>query len=336
MTDNSHTPFPWQHEQWHYLQKRLQSQHLPHALLFSGMSGIGKLEFAYAFMQSLLCQQRDQDGYACGCCESCHWCLAGSHPDLLLVQPEEKSTTIKVDAIRSLIDRLTQSAHQGGYKIALISPAEAMPTAAMNALLKILEEPTPRTVLILISQQPKILAATLRSRCQTILFPTPNRTLSETWLSKQLNINAQETTVLLDLADGAPLNAITLQKDVQLHEQQHMLLQLEQIISKNLSPLEVANAWAEKPLMDILNCWQIWLADLIRYQLGIKRNSMANTVESVTINKINQQVNTMALYYFYDKTNQLRQQLLTKYNPNALLALEELLCSWAKLKDKRC
>ena len=333
MTDAHHIPLPWQNEQWQYLQKRLQQQCLPHAILLSGMSGIGKSQFAHAFIQALLCQQRDQHSYGCGICASCNWVVAGTHPDLLMVQPEENGTTIKIEAIRSLIERMTQRSHQGGYKIALIAPAEAMPTAATNALLKILEEPTPHTILILISQQPKMLAATLRSRCQTVFFPTPDKIISETWLSNQININANEAALLLDLADGAPLHAINLQNDVKLQEQQQMLLQLEQILAKKIGPLNVANQLQDKPLLDILHCWQIWLAALLRSQLGIISKTITESAELIALQNICKNINATALYYFYDKTQQLRQQLLTKYNPNALLTLEDLLCSWANLSQ---
>lgn len=69
MTDNNYIPLPWQNEQWQYLQKRLQQQCLPHAILLNGVPGVGKSQFAKAFIQSLLCQQRDQQGYSCGICE---------------------------------------------------------------------------------------------------------------------------------------------------------------------------------------------------------------------------------------------------------------------------
>ncbi len=333
MTNHTHTPFPWQNEQWQYLQKRLQQRCLPHALLLSGVPGVGKAEFAQAFIQSLLCQQRNEHGFGCGQCDACTWFIAGTHPDFLMVQPEENSATIKIDAIRILIDRLSQAAHQGGYKIALITPAEAMPIAATNALLKILEEPTPQTILILISHQPKIIAATIRSRCQNILFTSPNINVSAPWLSKELNITLQDATVLLAKADGAPLIAKYLQQNVQLQDQQHMLLQLEQILAKKVTPLDVANKLADKALMDILNCWQIWLAQLLQYQLGVNRNTQVDSLESNTLKKIANHLNGKSIYYFYDKVNILRQQLLTKYNPNPLLALEDLLCSWANLNS---
>lgn len=331
MTENNYIPLPWQNEQWQYLQKRLQQQCLPHAVLLNGVPGVGKSQFAKAFIQSLLCQQRDQQGYGCGVCNACSWLLAGTHPDLLLIHPEENSTTIKIEAIRALIERITQRSHQGGYKIALISPAEAMPIAATNALLKILEEPTPQTIIILISAQPKILAATLRSRCQTVFFPTPDRTIAENWLSKKININAHESTQLLDLADGAPFNAINLQNNVNPQNRQQMLIQLEEILCKKIAPLNVANQWAEKPLIDILNCWQLWIADLLRNQLGISK--ITDTRECTILINISKRISATTLYLFYDKTNQLRQQLLTKYNPNVLLALEDLLCSWANLLE---
>lgn len=333
MTNNSNKPFPWQNETWHYLQKRLHEQCLPHAILLSGIPGIGKTEFAHAFIQSLLCQQRGTQGLGCGECSSCIWLIAGTHPDFLMVQPEENSAAIKIDAIRLLIDRLSQASHQGGYKVAMISPAEAMPIAATNALLKILEEPTPQTILILISHQPKIIAATIRSRCQNILFTTPSLTASADWLSNELNISTHEANLLLEKADGAPIIAKQLQQNVKLQDQQQMLLQLEQLLYKKVTPVEVANQFTDKPLMDLLNCWQNWIAELIKYQLEIKHSTLNDSPEQNILKKMASHLNIQSLYHFYDKFTLLRQQLLTKYNPNSLLALEDLLCDWANLRN---
>ena len=78
--------FPWQDELW----KRLAGLHgrWPHALLFHGRPGIGKLHLAQVLAQSLLCEQRSQAGLACGACVACAWFASGNHPDFRLVQPE--------------------------------------------------------------------------------------------------------------------------------------------------------------------------------------------------------------------------------------------------------
>src|SRR5450830_908189 len=78
--------FPWQEEVWN----RLADMHgrLPHALLFHGRPGIGKLHLAEVLAQSLLCENQSKDGLACGACPACVWFAAGNHPDYRLIQPE--------------------------------------------------------------------------------------------------------------------------------------------------------------------------------------------------------------------------------------------------------
>lgn len=330
---NTHIPhiFSWQIKQWHYLQQRLQQNRLPHAILFSGAAGLGKTQFANAFIYSLLCEQKKEDGHGCGHCRSCLWLQAHSHPDLFVVQPEEESVTIKIEMIRGLIDRLTQQSHQGGYKIALISPAEAMPIGATNALLKTLEEPTPNTIILLITQQLYALTATLRSRCQLLSFQAPDNVAAETWLAQQLPAAQEHIQTLLALSDGAPLNALKMHDGTQLQERQDLLQQLEQLLTQSSNPLKIAAKWTEKPLLETLALWQHWLAYILRSYFQLDQLTMIDKESQIIINKISKKVDPIALCHFYDKTNLLRRQLLEKYNPNVLLALEDLFCAWAEL-----
>lgn len=334
---------PWQSDQWQYLQKRIQQQSLPHAIMLSGIADVGKTLFANAIIHSLLCEQRDEAGYACGKCRACHWLSAQSHPDLLILEPEEPGASIKIEAVRHLIDRFTQRAHQGGFKIALINPAEAMPIGATNALLKILEEPTPNTLILLISQQAQLLPATIRSRCQNLLFPLPNSGMASAWISQQLKVSLQEATRLLMLADGAPLIALSLKEESSLQDQQLLLQQLTQLRNKEIDPVAVANHWTKKPLLLTLTYWQTELMDILYKQLDItKTQASHSSIQSNTTNthldvpnpllkQFSQQINAIALFHFYDKTNQLRRQLVNHYNPNVQLALEDLFCAWMHL-----
>ena len=104
------------------------------------------------------------------------------HPDLHWLHPEEDKETISVDQVRDVIDIFTLTAHRGGAKVAIVEPAEALTTAAANALLKTLEEPSPGSYLLLLSHQPGRLAATVRSRCQHLALRAPATERVATWL----------------------------------------------------------------------------------------------------------------------------------------------------------
>lgn len=193
--------YPWQTDEWARLQEL--RKRLPHGLLFRGSKGIGKLDLAVSFAQSLLCQCLDVSGHACNDCPSCHWFAQGTHPDYRLLQPEamdaesadneesrpasgkKPSKQISVDQIRSLADFIGLSAHQGGRRVVIVHPAEAMNTNAANALLKSLEEPPEGLLFMLVSHKPQQLLPTILSRCLSFPLPVPDTALVLKWLKEQ-------------------------------------------------------------------------------------------------------------------------------------------------------
>jgi DNA polymerase-3 subunit delta' len=216
--------YPWQKKAWEAL--RGQRERMPHALLIHGALGIGKLQLAERFTQSLLCEAVDAVGEPCGECAGCRWLAAGSHPDCRWVEPEalarqaasaadadepaparatKPSLEIKVDQIRALDDFLNLKSHRGGARVALIHPAEAMNPSAANALLKGLEEPPGRAMFILVSHRPARLLATIRSRCVAVPVPVPDAGVSLAWLESQ---KARDAASWLAFASGSPLRAL--------------------------------------------------------------------------------------------------------------------------------
>ena len=185
----------------------------PHALLVHGPRGIGKHALALHFAQALLCETPREDGLACGTCAGCRYAVAGQHPDLmrlelLVVDPEEDTLeavdSIGVDRVRSLTEFVQLTSHRQRAKVAVIAPAERMNAAAANALLKTLEEPPPGTFLILVSDQPGRMPATLRSRCRLLAAPMPTWADACAWLAAE-GVKAPE--LVLAQASGAPLRA---------------------------------------------------------------------------------------------------------------------------------
>lgn len=201
--------YPWQAEIWRNLVDAMPS--VPQALILAGQAGIGKRAFAKALAGMLLCQQPLEDK-ACGQCRACALLQADSHPDLLFIEPEEKSNTIKVDQIRHLCTALSQKAQQGSYRVAVIDALDALTHAGANSSLKTLEEPADQVVLILLYHQTVPLMPTIATRCQKIRFQTPVAAESLSWLSDQL-VSAgsdQSAERLLRFASGAPLRALAM------------------------------------------------------------------------------------------------------------------------------
>jgi DNA polymerase-3 subunit delta' len=188
--------YPWQADDWARLQSlRDRAQ----GLLFQGLKGIGKLDLAINFARALLCQHPEHNGFSCGICPSCHWFEQQSHPDFRIIQPaadleveeseeetgKKASRQISVKQIRDLADFIGLSAHQGGRRVVIIHPAEAMNTNAANALLKNLEEPPAGLLFILVTHKPQSLLPTLLSRCLSINFSIPDIASSTQWLADQ-------------------------------------------------------------------------------------------------------------------------------------------------------
>ncbi len=212
--------YSWQKDLWERLLG--QPGRLPHALLLAGPQGGGKMDFAQALAVRLLCETASGSMEACGKCPSCNWFSTGNHPDYRLIEPggneqedpeseseaitqKKKSEQIRINQIRALDDFLGIGTHRQGARIIVIQPAEAMNQATANALLKMLEEPSPSTLFILVTNNKRRLLPTILSRCQTLNIPKPGITQALAWLRESGTPHAEE---LLAHAGGMPLAAV--------------------------------------------------------------------------------------------------------------------------------
>lgn len=205
---------PWLQETWVNLQQRMQADRLPHAMLLATPRGMGKRGLAMALQASLLCSVRRADGHACGQCRACQWLASGTHADAQFISFElndkgKPRTEITVDQIRALCEKFSQTSARGGWRVAVIDPADALNRNAANALLKTLEEPDPGVLMILVADALARLPQTLRSRCQRIDIPIPDRSVAVQWLTAQ-SISAADAEIALELADGNPGEAVLL------------------------------------------------------------------------------------------------------------------------------
>ncbi|PCI22735.1 MAG: DNA polymerase III subunit delta' [Piscirickettsiaceae bacterium] len=196
--------YPWLESCWHSLNRYQQQQALPNALLLVGEKGFGYEQLVNVFANSIYCTQLTADGFACGKCSPCQMFIAGSYPDFSIIKPEEGDATIKIAAIRKLIESLTLSRQYNRQRIIIITSVDEMLHQASNSLLKTLEEPNDGTSLILIAHKLANVPATIKSRCQII----PTRSLSkETMLEWLVSQGCDQPLAYLNLANGSPIFA---------------------------------------------------------------------------------------------------------------------------------
>ncbi len=164
------------HDRWADTFDRLvQRNRLAHAYLFCGPAGIGKRLFAEELGKAILCEKRGEKLAACGACPACLQVAARSHPDFVEVgRPEEKSE-LPIETVREICQGFGLKSARGKGRIAVIKDADDLNEESSNCFLKTLEEPPPRSLLILVGESPDQQLATIRSRCQVVNFlPLPD------------------------------------------------------------------------------------------------------------------------------------------------------------------
>jgi DNA polymerase III subunit delta' len=192
-----------QQAQW-LLGQAVASEQVTHAYLFAGPDGIGKTTLALAFAALLQCEQPDLVvGEPCGVCSACRRITHGNHPDVTLVEAEEGKRQLGIDAVRDNVIHLANLAPSSGrWRIFVLPNVERMTPNTVNALLKTLEEPPERVVLLLTTTEPENLLPTLLSRCQIVPMQPLAADMIVDALSTRWSVPAERAHVLAGLASG--------------------------------------------------------------------------------------------------------------------------------------
>ncbi len=270
-----------------------------HAMLLHGQTGIGKRTLGRAFARTLLCEADPSTRSAGGCdaCPACLWFDQGNHPDFRFVTSDSlaaeagidtegetdddgdsgkdagadraaqkrgaPSKQIRIDQIRALNEFLSVATHRGRHRVVLLEPLEAVNEDSANAFLKMLEEPPPATVFILVADHIGRIKPTILSRCQKIFVPTPSRDVALAWLKAQ---GVAEADALLAASGGAPFAAVRASKDedtLRLH------CEFIDFLARpgGAEALATAEAFAKVAPTLTVRWMQQWLADCIAMKM---------------------------------------------------------------------
>lgn len=186
---------------------------LRHAYLFTGPEGVGRQTLAINFAQALNCINPPERGGFCGECRDCRQIQTLTHPDLSLLVPEEGHKDILIDQVRDLQRTLSLSPYAGTYRIALLPDFQRATTQAANALLKTLEEPPDKVILLLTANAPEGLLPTIVSRCEVIRLRPASIGSTQAYLQSEKGLSVEQAHLLAHLSGGRVGAAIRLVED---------------------------------------------------------------------------------------------------------------------------
>jgi DNA polymerase-3 subunit delta' len=332
------------------LQRDLAQDRLRHAYLFTGPSGVGKRTLVAEFARALLCSAPPsttpaknagsaQDARPCNNCRNCQLAAKGSHPDLLLVAPQEsgkrlRSAKIKIEPIRQLVYDLSLKPVEARRRVACLLRFDAANPEAANAFLKTLEEPPGSTVILMTAERADDLLPTIVSRCEVVaLRPLSLETVRDALITKWL-VPAERADLLAHLAGGRLGWAVRMHNDESALEARAQRLD---DLSALLSASRVKRfAYAEKlsregSLDRIQDALDLWLSFWRDVMLVSARTSapLANPDRVEDLHRLAEKISPAMAG---EVVNSIREtgELLEK-NVNTRLALEVLLLDWPRL-----
>lgn len=312
------------------LQNSIETGRASHAYLFSGPRQIGKSTLAREFARALNCLEPHQG--PCGQCRSCKKIEASVHPDVQIIELEEGSKNISIDAVRRLQEGVALRPFEGRLKVYIIEEVERLSEPAANSLLKTLEEPPPSVVMVLTTLDATSLLPTVVSRCQQVdLRPVPSAAI-EASLRERHGVEPDRARLLATLARGrmgwavqSVANRNVLDKRTELLDR---LLALPSVsrVGRFAYAAELATLYGRdsESARGVLETWQSWWRDLLLCRLGLDHL----VVNSDLRDRLAAEAGSYAVDVLGGMVKSIHQTMvLLGQNVNSRLALESLMLS---------
>ncbi len=304
-----------------FLRKSMQNDRTRQAYLFIGPPNIGKTQLANTFAMALNCEHPDVCARPCYQCRSCRLVMSGNHPDLIYSELDPTSGTLKIEEIRSVMQRLALKPYQSRQRVAIIGDFDHALDRAQDAFLKTLEEPPGHAVILLMAESVEGIMPTILSRTQVFsLRPVPSDELAHL-LETHYQADPERATLLARISSGRIGWAIGALRDPQiLTWREEMLAQLEQVVRMSrFERFKVAESLAkDKAVMAAtLELWQTYWRDvtLLIQEAHVK---LCNIDHHVALQQMAYDVNAEQALHALKATQQALKTLQTNANPRLL------------------
>jgi len=327
-----------------FLTILLQKGKIPNALLFTGPEGVGKKMAAFSFAMAANCAGMNKSPKKssgqnieefvfptepCGTCKYCRKFDSGSHPDFIRIDPDGQVT--KIAQIRELRQILSMKPFEARLRIAVISKAHTLNQEASNALLKVLEEPPHRTILILITPQISDLLPTIVSRCQHIRFqPIPVKLLVAE-LAKDPAIDQKEAELMAAMANGSFSRALALKNTDWMFRRNWIIKETENMNTGSTGVFlalaeKIAKSKDKESIHDLLEMMKTWHRDLLIAKYCPDKIINKDLME--TVRNVSQRHHQNTLMNRVSAVEQAQKEIDANVNPR--LVLENLFLTLAE------
>ncbi|MDO8667822.1 MAG: hypothetical protein Q7K35_01855 [bacterium] len=318
-----------------FLAKSLINKNISGSYIFTGPAGLGKATAANFFAQSLVCEAKDQLTLPCGKCPACREALKGIHGDIYLIKKEADKKNISIEQVRDFIRSLGLSSFLNSYKIGIIEGAEALSEGAVNALLKTLEEPKAKVVIILTVTDFETLPKTIVSRSQILRFQPVKSDMIYDDLIKNHGAQRSQAKNFSRLSAGRPAIALKFLEEKEYYENYKANVQgfvgllnldinerfkaIENILGKNARGQE-----AVKSVGKIIDVWQNLIRDLMLMELNLA-DLIQHEAFNEELSAVKNKLSMKSLLSLIDALKQAKEYLANNVNPK--LTLENVAAS---------
>lgn len=330
------------------LKRAILRDRLPHAMIFAGPEGVGKCTLALLLAQQLNCLS-PASGSACGGCPACKRIMAvlesrylscetveegfcGScpscqvrtkrHPDIRLIEPEK--SVISIHQVRDLINEVAFQPAEARYRVVVLDPAGEMQAAAQNSLLKTLEEPASRTIIVLIAANPYMLLQTIRSRSRMLQFSEIPQDRIEQYLTQTQGMAVEDARLAAAISGGSLAAALSINTG-DYREMRRQALDFVRLLLKRGRFLEVSNIAVQVAKdKEFFRLWIESVSAILRdvYYSGVAEGRVGQRDLLDVLKELTDAVSHTALVRVISAVGKLKHNL--QYNVNRQLALEAM------------